>query len=323
MASTTTATARKKDPGRKRGKKGNSKAKKKGDRKRKKGSQGWEETKGEYTVPELYSDSDSEDEAEESDGDMGRKCETEREVSRSVAEEKEFPDARFDFDDNLTYHEDSLSVMKGHVTTDLGENVPIWITTDSGSMTQLIQGECARKLKLKPKPLSDRQVFSIRGPGGGEDVVDKYVQLKVRLLMKPQGKISARGDMKKYEDNEGEEVEQEVSLHFGVCESLPVPLLWGGEEMRNFDLVDYHSKKILSMKLGDNAEGPKYVTKSMSWLVAAAEMAGQEDPRYRKVYRDFIPSTNRMANMVKGERQTINMPAVLLPNRDNIVRVKS
>ena len=40
--------------------------------------------------------------------------------------------------DNLTYREDSLSVIKGTVSTRLGRNLPIWILTYSGAMTQLI-----------------------------------------------------------------------------------------------------------------------------------------------------------------------------------------
>ena len=40
-----------------------------------------------------------------------------------------------DFSENLTFHEDSLSILKGTTATDLGGGVPIWVTTDSGSMT--------------------------------------------------------------------------------------------------------------------------------------------------------------------------------------------
>jgi hypothetical protein len=46
-----------------------------------------------------------------------------------------------------------------------------------------------------------------------------------------------------------------------------------------------------------------------------------EDARLKRVYKDFVPSPNRLANMLKGERVTINMPAVLYPGRDNIVRI--
>jgi hypothetical protein len=220
-----------------------------------------------------------------------------------------------DLEDNLTYHEDSLSVMKGLVATPLGEAVPVWITTDSGSMTQLIQADFARGLKLKTKPLSGRQCFCIRSPGGGQDLIDKYVRVPVRLKMKLHG-LGQDG----YEETEDPEEEREVMFTFGVCDSLPVPMLWGGAEMRRYGLMDHHDNKTLSMRLGDEG-GPRYLTKSTSWLVASAEMGGITDPRLKKAYKEFVPTPERLANMVKGERRTINMPAVLYPGRDNIVRI--
>ena len=36
-----------------------------------------------------------------------------------------------DVEDNLTYHEDTLSVMKGMVSNSKGEDVPVWVATDS------------------------------------------------------------------------------------------------------------------------------------------------------------------------------------------------
>lgn len=51
------------------------------------------------------------------------------EVDEEEEEEVEAPEADNDLDDNLTYHEDSLSVMKGYVTTAVGRDVPVWITT--------------------------------------------------------------------------------------------------------------------------------------------------------------------------------------------------
>ena len=44
-----------------------------------------------------------------------------------------------DYFDNLTYHEDTLSVIKGVVSTPLGDDLPVWVTVDGGSMTQLMQ----------------------------------------------------------------------------------------------------------------------------------------------------------------------------------------
>ena len=219
-----------------------------------------------------------------------------------------------DYEDNLTYHEDSLSVMKGSIVTALGDDVAVWVTTDSGSMTQLIQESYARRLKLQMYPIRDKQCFNIASPGGGKERIDQFVVMKVKLKMKKEGPPEQT-----YGDNEEPEEERQVEMKFGVCESLPVPILWGGAQMRSYDLVDYHQSKILSLKLG--TKGERYVTKSMSWLVAATEMGRLEDPRIKKAYRDFIPTPDRLSNMIKGERKTFNMPAVLYPGRDNIVRV--
>ena len=69
------------------------------------------------------------------------------------------------------------------------------------------------------------------------------------------------------------------------------------------------------------SEDESYLTQSQSWLVAAAEMAQVENPKVKKVYKPFVPSRNRMSNMIRGERRTINMQAVLYPGRDTVVRV--
>jgi hypothetical protein len=34
------------------------------------------------------------------------------------------------FEDNLTFHEDSLSILKGTTTTPLGKDIPVWVTSD-------------------------------------------------------------------------------------------------------------------------------------------------------------------------------------------------
>ena len=226
----------------------------------------------------------------------------------------------FDFgqnlEDNLTYHEDSLSVMKGEIETTLGEGIPIWITTDSGSMTQLVQADYVRRLKIPIAPLPEGKRFSIEGPGGGKDQVENYARLKVKIRMK---KYLGEEDSS-YDELPSQEEEKQVSLTFGVCDSLPVPILWGGAQMRKHDLVDYHSRKLLTMRLPEG-QRPRYATESTSWLVAAAEMGALEDRRLARAYRPFVLSPDRLANMVKGERKTINLPAILYPGRDNIVRV--
>ena len=217
-----------------------------------------------------------------------------------------------DFEDNLTYHEDTLSVMKGVVTTPLGAAVPVWVTTDSGSMTQLMQSDFARNLKLPTREIPTKHCFNIASPGGGREYIDKFVVLPLRVIAKREGPVIAA-----YGDNHSEEEVVTVKMKFGLCESLPVPLLWGGKQMRGYDLVDYHRNKTLSLKL----EEQRYVTKSMSWLVASAEMAQQSDKAVRKLYKSFCPTKERLINMVRGERRTINLPTALYPGRDTVVRV--
>jgi hypothetical protein len=89
-----------------------------------------------------------------------------------------------DFEENLTFHEDSLSVMKGMISTPLGENVPMHITTDSGSMTQLMQRSFTEKLKLKKRAIPEGKGFHINSPGGGRDEVGEYVVIRLRVKCK-------------------------------------------------------------------------------------------------------------------------------------------
>jgi hypothetical protein len=217
-----------------------------------------------------------------------------------------------DFEDNLTYHEDTLSVMKGTVSTSLGVETPIWITTDSGSMTQLIQGDYARSLKLPRKKLNGRACFNISSPGGGQEFINEYVQFNLKIKAKKEGEA---GQL--YGDNDAVEEDIEVPMKFGVCDSLPVPILWGGKQMRRYDLLDYHRNKVLSL----NISGGRYMTGSTSWLVAATEMTQIANPKIKKAYKAFCPTRERLSNMIRGERRTINMPTVLYPGRDTVVRV--
>ena len=106
-------------------------------------------------------------------------------------------------------------------------------------------------------------------------------------------------------------------MKFALCESLPVPVLWGGNQMRGLDVMDYHRNKVVSMELGTD----RMVTPSTSWLAATSEIAALSDPRLKKAYKDFVPSHSRLSNMIRGERRTINMPAVLYPGRDSVVRI--
>ena len=95
-------------------------------------------------------------------------------------------------------------------------------------------------------------------------------------------------------------------MQFGLCENLPVPILWGGSQMRGYDLLDYHANKVMTLKI----DGQRVATKSTSWLVAAAEMSELKNKHWRKVYKDFIPSQDRLTNMVRGQRVTHNMAAI-------------
>ena len=323
VASANKDSARKKDPGRK--KKSSPKAKKSRRGERRLVSVGpetpplledldpWIDELPEWQAAQVRQE-------QENERLLAELSEEDLEDPKEQGDKAEVPESDHDFEDNLTYHEDSLSVMRGTISTPLGEDVPIWITTDTGSMTQLIQADVVKRLKLETKPLSNGQSFSIKGPGGGHDVVDRYVALEVKIKMKLQAEAGL-GNQPLYEDNPEEEQVQKITLTFGVCESLPVPILWGGKQMRRHGLVDYYNRRLLAMRLDKSGEGDRYVTESTSWLVAAAQMKELTDPRLKRAYKAYIPSTERLANMVKGERKTINLPALLYPRRDNLVRV--
>ena len=89
-----------------------------------------------------------------------------------------------DFEENLTFHEDSLSILKGTTMTDSEGEVPIWVTTDSGSMTQLIQSAYARRLKMKRHPIPVGESFNINSPGGGTDEIEEYVIIPLKITCK-------------------------------------------------------------------------------------------------------------------------------------------
>ena len=86
--------------------------------------------------------------------------------------------------------------------------------------------------------------------------------------------------------------------------------------MRAYDLLDLHRRKLLSFKL----DNERWMTPSISWLQASAEMRECEDVRLASALRLFAPSRERLSNMVRGTRETINTYAKLVPGL-NIVRV--
>ena len=182
-----------------------------------------------------------------------------------------------DFEDNLTYHEDSLSILRGTVDTPLGKDLPVWITTDTGSMTQLIQTDYARKMKLKTQPLRKSEWFHISSPGGGQEDITEYVMMDLKVKVKREIQPEQL-----WQENDSVEEERTVRMKFGLCASLPVPVLWGGEEMRGYDVLDYHQNKVLSLKLDKDT---RYMTQSCSWMAALLEINGQTDARLRKALR--------------------------------------
>ena len=259
-----------------------------------------------------------------------RGANTTREVEGKEAEEEDPPrlgevnDRRDDcwdekegqeLEDNLTYHEDSLSVFKGTVDTPAGKDLPVWVTTDSGSMTKLIQDDYARVMRFPRRHIPDAQTFNISSPGGGSDQIEEYVVLLVKVWCKKE-LVAEQG----YDECGSEEGYQVIKMRFGVCASLPVPILWGGHEMRSHEVLDYHRVKTLSFKLGSDG-GQRYITRTTSWMGATLEMREEARGKVRKACKYFMPSLGRLANMVMGGRSTYNLAAILYPGRDNLVRV--
>jgi exodeoxyribonuclease III len=226
---------------------------------------------------------------------------------RSEEDEEWDSEEETEWEENLTFHEDSLSVFRGMVN-----GVPVWVTTDTGSMTQLIQSSYATRLKFERRPISKEKRFHINSPGGGRDEIDEYVILPVEIRLKRELKPEEG-----YDDCQSVEEVRTIKMKFGLCEHLPVPILWGGNQMRKLDLLDHHNSRVLSLRKW----GDRFITKSTSWMAATLEMKQELEGKVRKAYQSFLPSKDRLANMVLGGRTTINMPAILYPGRDNVVRV--
>jgi hypothetical protein len=93
--------------------------------------------------------------------------------------------------------------------------------------------------------------------------VNEYVEFQLKVKAKREDTPGQH-----YTDNVALEEWKTISMKFGVCDSLPVPILWGGKQMRRYDLLDYHRNKVLSFQLSD----ARYMTTSTSWLVASSEM---------------------------------------------------
>jgi exodeoxyribonuclease III len=217
-----------------------------------------------------------------------------------------------DYEDNLPFYEDSLSILQGEINTEWGTNLPMYVTTDTGSMTQLMQTDFALKLKLQRRELPSTRCFNINSPGGGGEEITEYVVVPMRIKAKRE--MQPREG---YEECLSEEEEIVIRMRFGLCDNLPVPILWGGKQMRKYELEDHHSTKTLSMTV----RGCRYLAPSISWLAATGAMGEITDSKLKKAYKPFRPSQERLANIVLGGRKAANLPAILYPGRDNLVRV--
>lgn len=266
-----------------------------------------ERVEEEEKTPDLEEDSsDEETGVEENGGDI--------ETGVFGGDPETFPvDCEADLEDNLTYHEDSLSVLRGKVDSPLGENLDVWVVSDTGAMTQLIQSEYAKRMKFVTKTIPRSKQFSINAPGGGSARVTRMVEIDIRfpMAMVQEGEEELTRGMEL-----GEEIS--ITMSFGVVDNLPVPILWGGGQMRKYEVHDYHEKKLMTFML---PSGQKYATASRSWLTSCIEMMESTDVRVKKCVKPFMPTKERMVNMVTGGRVTTNVAAALYPGRDNVIRL--
>ena len=223
-----------------------------------------------------------------------------------------------DFLNNTTYaREDSLSIFKGTVK---GVSGDVWVVTDSGSMTQLMQRDYAKKMKFKIDDLPRDKYFNIVGPGGGRNKVTQRVTITVNVMMERclslvENYVTGERDLQVSSPEE-----KQITMTFGLVDSLPVPILWGGGQMRKRDLLDDHGRKTLSLLLDNNE---RWQMPSLSWLVSCAQMklAVEENKEVYASLIPFIPSRELLSGMVKGERMAYNLPGVLAPRRSTVLKV--
>jgi hypothetical protein len=101
----------------------------------------------------------------------------------SDSDESEDLDGQMDYEDNLTYHEDSLSIMCGTVQGD-----KVWVVTDTGSMTQLVQDSYASRMRIIKIPIRLNKQFDIKSPRGDYETIKEKFRIEVKLKMrKSQG----------------------------------------------------------------------------------------------------------------------------------------
>ena len=257
----------------------------------------------------------------------------EREQERDDPEDEldhlEIDGAPNDYEDNLTYHEDSLSIFRGTIQLPGAENlrgsrqnmntqkIQVWVTADNGAMTQLADRRFVEQTGIKTEPLPRDKYFYIVGPGGGRSKITQRITLNVDVEM---NKVLRSVD----DYTTGEHVHEvsapetkTIRMTFGVSDNLPVPLLWGGGQMRRKDLIDHHKRKTLSLLV----DSERWEMPSMSWLVASSQMKVVVDqPAYHGL-KEFIPTKERLVNICHGGRVAHNMSGILTPGRQSVVRL--
>ena len=196
----------------------------------------------------------------------------------------------------------------------------MWVVTDSGSMTQLMQRDYAKKMKFKIDDLPRDKYFNIVGPGGGRNKVTQRVTITVNVMMERclslvENYVTGERDLKVSAPEE-----KQITMTFGLVDYLPVPILWGGGQMRKRDLLDDHGRKTLSLLLDNNE---RWQMPSLSWRVSCAQMklAVEENKEVYAPLIPFIPSRNLLSGMVKGERLVYNLPVMLAPRRSTVLKV--
>ena len=96
-----------------------------------------------------------------------------------------------------------------------------------------------------------------------------------------------------------------IQMSFGVVDELPVPILWGGKQMREQECHDLHERKTLTMT--PEGKESRYATTTTSWLRACQEIQKYQDNRVLKAIKHLLPSPCRMVNLATGARPTPQM----------------
>ena len=115
------------------------------------------------------------------------------------------------------------------------------------------------------------------------------------------------------DDQAGQELvgctcKMDIKMTFGIVDELPVPILWGGKQMRLLECHDLHERKVLTFK---REEDQRFSIPTASWLAACHQIGECGDTRIKKALKDLLPSKERMVNMATGTRQTTNVGAAI------------